>query len=305
MAKKMSTGGLISPTSLWGKPLPTTAQPAHKKPTEKVTGKMTDSDDVMEDDEIDVDAELANADVEEDELVTAEAEDDVDVTGELEDGDEEGDDEEDADEEADDEEPDYDDDVADESQDAVEDEEEVVTAVANDDEEEAGDSDVSANTEDDAAMAEKMSLSDHVRAEIARRQKAGEEMRGKDIVAALAKKKITVSPAQVSQLLKKAGLSGKTRGRKPASAAAATTEAVGEKSRSAMKAKKREVAPAAAPVTQPRQALKARPATGNGFKVPMSQLQAAEAFVEACGGSFKSAAQILTAAEQLSQTFGN
>lgn len=298
MAKKVSTGGLISPTSLWGKPLPTTAQPAQKKPTEKVTGKMTDSDDVMEDDEIDVDAELANADVEEDdELVTAEAEDDVGVTGELDDGDDE-------EEEAEDEEPEYDDDVADESQDAVEEEEEVVTAVANDEEEEElGNTDVSENTEDVAAMAEKMSLSDHVRAEIARRQKAGEEMRGKDIVAALAKRKITVSPAQVSQLMKKAGLSGKTRGRKPATATATATESAAEKSRSAMKAKKREDATPAP--SQPRQALKARPATGNGFKVPMSQLQAAEAFVEACGGSFKSAAQILTAAEQLSQTFGN
>jgi hypothetical protein len=126
-------------------------------------------------------------------------------------------------------------------------------------------------------------------------------MRGKDIVAALAKRKITVSPAQVSQLMKKAGLSGKTRGRKPATATA--TEAAADKSRSAMKAKKRE--DATPTPTQPRQALKARPATGNGFKVPMSQLQAAESFVEACGGSFKSAAQILTAAEQLSQTFGN
>lgn len=302
MAKKMSTGGLISPTSLWGKPLPTTAQPANHTPNEKVTGKMTDSDDVMDDDEIDVDAELANADVDDDELVAMEAEDDVEVTGELE-SDDDGDDEEDA-EEAEDEEPEYDDDITDEDQDVVEDEEEEVVAAVADDEEEVGDSEVSENNEDVAAMAEKMSLSDHIRAEISRRQKAGEEMRGKDIVASLAKRKITVSPAQVSQLLKKAGLSGKPRGRKPA-AAAATPETGGEKSRTALKAKKRDAAPAAPAPTQPRQALKARPASENGFKVPMDQLQAAAAFVDACGGSFKSAERILTAAAQLSQTFGN
>lgn len=299
MAKKLSTGGLISPTNLWGKPLPTTKQKPSKPATEEVTGKMTDRDDVMDDEEIDVDAELASADVEDDELVAVEAEEDSEVTGELE-GDEDGD-EEDAEDDADDEEPEYEDgDVDDESQDVVEDDEEVVTAVADDDED-AGDNEVSETTEDDAVMAEKMSLSDHVRAEISRRHKAGESLRGKDIVESLAKKKITVSPAQVSQLLKKAGLGGKSRGR-PAKPAAAAAPAA-EKSRSALMGKKRDVTPATAPAPT-RQAAKGRPTTGNGFKVPMSQLQAAEAFVEACGGSFQAAGRILTAAEQLSQTFG-
>lgn len=291
MAKKQSAGGLISPTNLWGKPLPTAKQTPTKKSNEEVTGKMTDPDDVMEDEEIDVDAELANADVEDDELAEVEAEEDSEVSDDV-----EGDDDED---DADDEEPEYeDDDVEDESQDVVEDEEEVVTAVAGDNEEN-GDEEVSDTTEDVPVMAEKMSLSDHVRAEIARRQKSGESLRGKDILESLSKRKIKVSAAQISQLLKKAGLGGKTRGR-PAAAPAAV--AGGEKGRAALKAKKRDVEPAAAPA--PRQALKARPTTGNGFKVPMSQLQAAEAFVAACGGSFKSAGQILTAAEQLSQTFG-
>jgi len=302
MAKKLSTGGLISPTNLWGKPLPTTKQPTSKPATEKVTGKMTNSDDVMDDEEIDVDAELASADVDDDELAAVEAEDASEVTGELEGDDDDGDEEAEEDE-ADDEEPDYEDgDVDDESQNVVEDDAEVVTAVA-DDEEEAGDEEVSDTTEDDVVMAEKMSLSDHVRAEIARRHKVGESLRGKDIVDTLAKKKITVSPAQVSQLLKKAGLGGKTRGRPAATTATASTP---EKSRSALKAKKRDVTTAAAPTAAPRrEANKARPTTANGFKVPMSQLQAAEAFVEACGGSFQAAGRILTAAEQLSQTFGN
>ena len=83
MAKKQAAGGLISPTNLWGKPLPTTKQSPLKKSSEEVTGKMTDSDDVMDDEEIDVDAELANADVEDEELVEAEAEEDSEVTSEL------------------------------------------------------------------------------------------------------------------------------------------------------------------------------------------------------------------------------
>lgn len=291
MAKKQSAGGLISPTNLWGKPLPTAKQTPTKKSNEKVTGKMTDPDDVMEDEEIDVDAELTNADVEDEELVDVEAEEDSEVTDDV-----------DGDEEAEDEEPEYeDDDVDDESQDVIADEEEVVTAVADDDDEETGDEDVSDTTEDVPAMAEKMSLSDHVRAEITRRQKGGESLRGKDILEALSKRKIKVSAAQISQLLKKAGLGGKTRGR-PAAAPVAAAGA--EKGRAALKAKKRGVEPTTAPAA-PRQALKVRPVTGNGFKVPMSQLQAAETFVEACGGSFKAAGQILTAAEQLSQTFGN
>jgi hypothetical protein len=293
MAKKQSADGLISPANLWGKPLPTSKQPPAKKSTEKVTGKMTDPDDVMEDEEIDVDAELTDADVEDEELEKVTAEDDSEVSDDV-----DGDDEED---EAEDEEPEYeDDDVEDESQDVVEDEAEVVTAVADDDEE-TGDEAVSDTTEDVPVMAEKMSLSDHVRAEIARRQKSGESLRGKDILETLSKRKIKVSAAQISQLLKKAGLSGKTRGRP----AAAPAVAGAEKGRAALKAKKRDVTPATAPAAPPRQTLKARPVTGNGFKVPMSQLEAAEAFVEACGGSFKAANQILTAAEQLSQTFGN
>lgn len=299
MAKKQSAGGLISPTNLWGKPLPTSKQPPGKKSNEEVTGKMTDPDDVMEDEEIDVDAELANADVEDDELAEVEAEEDSEVTAEV-DGDDEG--EEDADEDAEDEEPDYeDDDVEDESQDVVEDEEEVVTAVADDDDE-TGDNDVSDTNEDAPVMAEKMSLSDHVRAEIARRQKSGESLRGKDILESLSKRKIKVSAAQISQLLKKAGLGGKTRGRPAAAPAAAASGP--EKARAALKAKKRDVEVAPPAAKPPRQALKARPTTGNGFKVPMDQLQAAEAFVAACGGSFQAAGRILTAAEQLSQTFG-
>lgn len=290
MAKKL---GLISPTQLWGKPLKSAAP--QKPAEEKVKGKMTYDDEVTEDEDIDVDAELAEADVEEDDLQAIEAESDSEVTDDGDAGDP------DEEEDAEDDEPDYDGedgDASDSAEATVEDEEEVVTAVA-DDSEEDGDEEIP-ETRGKGSMSEKMSLSDHVRAEIARRQKSGDSLRGKDIVEALAKRKLTVSPAQVSQLLKKAGLGGQPRGKKAATATAAPVE----KSRAAGKGAKRNVEAApASPKAGVKTAAKGRP-TGNGFKVPLNQLQAAEEFVAACGGSFQAATRILTAAEQLSETFG-
>lgn len=289
MAKKL---GLVSPAQLWGKPLKTVGP--QKAAEKKVTGKMTHDDEDVTDDEIDVDAELAQADADENDLHAIEAESDVDVVDDVEEGDP---DEEDA---ADDE-TDYDaeeGDVSDQTEDAVEDDEEVVTAVA--DNEENGEK--NPNPTRTVSMSEKMSLSDHVRAEITRRQKSGESLRGKDILDALAKKKVKVSPAQISQLLKKAGLGGKTRGKKATAPVAAATET--DKSRVAGKHAKRGVEPATAakPKSQPQFTAK-RPAATGSFRVPVDQLKAAEAFVDACGGSFQSAERILTAAAQLSQTF--
>ena len=161
----------------------------------------------------------------------------------------------------------------------------------------------------------KVSLSDHIRNEIEKRKASGASLRGVDIVAALEKRSISVSPAQVSQLLKKAGVAGSKRGRKPASASAPAEQ--NEKPRVAMKAAKKDVAeapkqrlvlkrhPQAAPAAEVRSAPKAAKVPSTGFRVPMTQLQAAEAFVDACGGSFKNAERILTAAASLSQTFGN
>lgn len=295
MPKKIANGGLLSPTQLWGKPLKPAAP--HKTGSEKNARKTVDEDDVTDDDEeIDVDAELANADVSDGELHAVEAEVETDdVTDEDETA---GDDENAADAE-----PDYDaedGDVSGEAEDEAEevDEEEVVAAVADD--EETGEEELPEPT-GKSVMPEKMSLSDHVRAEITRRQKAGESpIRGKDIVETLAKKKIKVSPAQVSQLMKKAGLSGKTRGKRATVAVGDATE----KSRSALKGKKLETV-AASPRAGTKVAEKTAKTATNGFRVPMTQLQAAEAFVDACGGSFKDAERILTAAAQLSQTFGN
>lgn len=289
MAKKL---GLVSPAQLWGKPLKTVGP--QKAVEKKVTGKMThDEDEDVTDDEIDVDAELAQADADENDLHAIEAESDVDVVDDVEEGDPD-------EEEADDDETDYEaeeGDVSDQTEDAVAADDEVVTAVADNEEE---DGEENPNPTRTVSMSEKMSLSDHVRAEITRRQKSGESLRGKDILDALAKKKVKVSPAQISQLLKKAGLGGKTRGKKAAAPVAAATEA--DKSRVAGKHAKRGVEPVTKPKSQPQFTAK-RPAATGSFRVPVDQLKAAEAFVDACGGSFQSAERILTAAAQLSQTF--
>lgn len=308
MAKKIVAGLPISPTNLWGKPLP---RPTNKPPEKKVAGMTTEDNDIMEDEDIDVDAELADADedIVDDEPVEVEA---VEVTAELDDESEEDEvDEEGLTFAAED--GDADDELVD---DDVE-EEQVVSAVEDDEEEEEpGETEelevAATTTESKRVMAnktkEKVSLSDHVRNEIEKRKSAGASLRGKDIVAALEKRGINVSPAQVSQLLKKAGLGGAKRGRAPA---AATETASDEKSRVAMKAKKRgemtlKIKPAAKPApvaAQPRSALKAAPAVSGHFRVPVDQLQAAEAFVAACGGCFEKATRILTTAAQLSDAF--
>ena len=311
MAKKLVAGLPISPTNLWGKPLP---RPTNKPPEKKVARMTTENDDIMEDEDIDVDAALADADedIVDDEPVEVEA---AEVAAELDDESEEDEVDEDGltfaaeDGDADDEL--VDDDVE---------EEQVVSAVEDDEEEEPGETEelevAATTTESKRVMAnktkEKVSLSDHVRNEIEKRKSAGASLRGKDIVSALEKRDINVSPAQVSQLLKKAGLGGAKRGRAPAT----TTETAStEKSRVAMKAKKRgemtlKIKPTAKPAAkpapiaaQPRSALKAAPAASGHFRVPVDQLQAAEAFVDACGGSFEKATRILTTAAQLSDVF--
>ena len=63
--------------------------------------------------------------------------------------------------------------------------------------------------------------SDYIREEIARRRESGDSLRGVDIVKALAKKKVAVSAAQVSQLLKAEGVPRAPRGRQPAEKAPA------------------------------------------------------------------------------------
>lgn len=297
MAKKIGAGRFDSPGNLWGKPI---GRPTDKPVEEEVTGMRSDDDDSMEEEEIDVDAELADADEHEEDVDDEESEnEDSDAVAE-----------DDADDgEVEDDGLTYAPEAGDEP---AEDEEETVVSAVDDDEvdeeETADDEEIAAEPTEsrirNMADKKKVSLSDHVRNEIDKRKASGASLRGVDIVAALEKRGVNVSAAQVSQLLKKAGLGGKPR--KGKVSAAAPTATGGEKIRAAEKAKKRDVAPAAKPraaAAEPRAAAKL-PARANGFKVPMTQLQAAEAFVDACGGSFKDAERILLAASQLSQTFG-
>ena len=303
MAKNHEAARLISPTNLWGKPL---TRPPNKPAQEKVTGMRTeDEEDFTDEDEIDVDAELAEEDESAEELdeeTPDDAEQEIAAEAEEDDAEEEGDVEDDG--------LAYDPEDGDESE-----EDAVVSAVDTDDEDESGDTDeteVAETTPESRKRTmsdkKKVSLSDHIRTEIDKRQTSGASLRGVDIVAALEKRGISVSPAQVSQLLKKAGVAG-TRARKTE-----TEEQTSERSRSAMKAKKNAIetpkkpmglkrnVPVAATVTPTRTALKAAPSASGRFSVPVDQLKAAEAFVSACGG-FEKATRILTTAAELSNAF--
>ncbi len=152
-----------------------------------------------------------------------------------------------------------------------------------------------------ATAEKKVSLSDHVRKEIEKRHTSGASLRGKDIVEALAKRGVAVSPAQVSQLLKKAGLGGQPRGKRsekqPVAAAPTSREANKRKPMATTAVTSRSDKPRVAPRIAPSE-------VADGFRIPMAQLKAAEAFVIACDGSFEKAGRILTTAQTLSQTFG-
>lgn len=201
MTRKSSVsvhGKLMSPDSLW----------ARRATDKKANGHAPDADDEFED--VDVDAELERADqyafVDEDE---EEEEEDV-VT---EDGqitataafDHEEDDEPEEDEDYEDESTEDDDDESEEDEDYEDEEADLI------------DNNVVAvvsrkpfpvpNKEDLTMSSKKLTLSDRVRAEIARLQERGADIRGKDIVNNLKAKGHNVSPAQVSQIMKKEGIS--------------------------------------------------------------------------------------------------
>lgn len=254
MSKEVAAGGIVSPASLWGKPLP---KALHKEATkkEKDTGMLPEEESITDDD---VDAELDGDGPSDAELESEEAEVD----------DEAGD-------PAGDEEPSYDDD--DES---------------DDDEDDSDDDDVDSVVEPDEKVSKKKrvttpmagkkkSMSDYVREEIARRQESGDSLRGVEIVNTLAKKGVKVSAAQVSQLLKKAGVSAKARGPKKAKAAAE------ERSRAALSTRKG---------AEPAATVKAR---GGVVGLPVAHLKAAKDFVAACGDSYDEALNVLELHKQL------
>jgi hypothetical protein len=218
-------------------------------------------DDADADEEVDTYVEAATAAAEHTAAVAAENEDD-DIAAEVEDADVDDDDadEDDEVEDADDDEPSAVDDVDEEVE----------------------------NPRRSPTVSEKKkkSMSDHVRDEIAKRQASGDSLRGVDIVTALAKRGVKVSPAQVSQLLKKAGAGTKSRKPKAAATPAATPEPT-DRSRMAVSTRKTETGKKPAGRTP-------APAAG----LPVARLKAAKAFLAACG-SYQLAAETLDLHEQL------
>jgi hypothetical protein len=147
-----------------------------------------------------------------------------------------------------------------------------------------------------------MTKADHVRAEIERRQKSGESMRPKDIIEALAKKGVKVTPPQVSVLVKK--LVG------PASKLAPTDQTPAQKAKAAINRLTRAASAvkkpiSAAPVAKkPVTAPSAARSAGKTKAAPQSSdseystLFAAANFVGACG-DLAAARKTLEAYERL------
>lgn len=293
MTKKDDGSGFVNPASLWGKPLPKMLQPTTPKgSTEPKKAKNSgmgrhDSEDI--DLDSDVDDELEGTGPSDDELLDgteAETTEETYVEASV------------AVEVTDDEAEDEDDD--DEAEDEAEEEADVEDVVEVDEAEsavdEADDEEVEPTRRSHTvAEKKKKSMSDYVRDEITKRTDAGDSLRGVDIVNALAKKGVKVSPAQVSQLLKKAGISAKARGpkkHKAAAAPAAATSEAGERSRMAMSREKTsKKKPAGRPAN--------KVATAVAGTLPVAHLKAAKAFLATCGGTYEEAARILKLHEQL------
>jgi hypothetical protein len=293
MTKKDDGSGFVNPASLWGKPLPKMLQPTTPKGStepkkEKNSGMgRRDSEDI--DLDSDVDDELEGTGPSDDELLDGTEEEEtteetyVEASVAVEVTDDEAEDEDDDDE----------------AEDEAEEEADVEDVVEVDEAEsavdEADDEEVEPTRRSHTvAEKKKKSMSDYVRDEIAKRTDAGDSLRGVDIVNALAKKGVKVSPAQVSQLLKKAGISAKARGpkkHKAAAAPAATTSEASERSRMAMSRKKTsEKKPAGRPAN--------KVATAVAGTLPVTHLKAAKAFLTVCG-DYEEAARILKLHEQL------
>lgn len=273
----------VSPANLWGKPLPgaTSKAPAEKDKKEKGTTGMrfaTPEDYDDEDVDADVDAELEEGEVD-DEAAYAEAdyedegsEDVRETAAKL------ADDEADEDDETE-YEPEEGDEVSDEAVDST---------VETDEDDDPVEAPKATKTRKGKVkdMADKKSGADHIREEIERRQESGDSLRGVDIVAALAKKRVEVSPAQVSQLLKKAGVAPAKRGTAVAAGEARTRDAARHK-------RKEEPVKSAAPKRPV-----ARGPSGS-TTLPMDQLKAATAFLAACDGCYDTAGDILTEHKKL------
>lgn len=277
----------VSPVNLWGKPLPgaTSKAPEEKKKKGATRMRFATPEDYDEDEvDADVDAELEE-DVVDDEAAYAEAETEYEDEGSedvretaatlTEDVDADVDDDDETEYE-----PEEGDEVSSETVDPA------VEADEDDDTVEAPRA-TKTTKKKVKDMAEKKSGADHIRDEIERRKASGDSLRGVDIVNALAKKRVTVSPAQVSQLLKKTGATSGKRV-EPATAGEERSR-VAARRKHATKAEPAKVAPKR-PV--------AKAPTG-ATMLPMNQLNAAAAFLAACDGCYDTASEILVAHKQL------
>lgn len=304
MAMKDGAGTPLNPANLWGKPDPRASSTKEQKVSRRIA-----EEEQFEDDDVDLDAELDAAEEEGQLDEDIEAGED-DIAAEEDDSDfdpEEGDT---SDETENSEEYAAEETVVAEAEDADSELEadDSVQAESVDDEAEVDDDDTYADDEVVTApaatnrkrdMAEKKTtLSDHIRAEIKRRKDSGASLRGKDILEALARRNITVSAAQISQIMKKEGVPPGKPGRRPAA-----VEAEG-RSRDALQRKRQPVPakPAAKATERAASKLPRATETSRGFTLPMQQLKAVESFVEACGG-FQNAERILSAAASLSNQF--
>jgi hypothetical protein len=263
-----------NPSSLWGKPLPANL---HKLQTKEPKMATEEYEEDFDSESADVDAELSD----DEETNVSDDETAADVYAEEATEEEIDETKENSEEEA------YDSEAGDEAEVSY------VTDEAEDDTEEpARDDNVAAvettkekktkKKKEESTM--KKRGSDYIREEIVRRREAGDSLRGVDIVKALAKKRVVVSAAQVSQLLKAEGVPRAPRGRQPAE-----TPAVKPKAKAAPTSTE-QVTRAAA---QRPKKLEYPPG------LPLDQLKAASAFLDACDGDYDAAVSILNVHRQV------
>lgn len=254
-----------NPSSLWGKPIPANLKDLIAKEPKMATEEYEDD---FDPETADAAAELDDGHAEEDYLETADANEAAYAEAE--------------------EEPDDDGDVYDAEAGDDADVEYVNDNAANNAEDPSRDDDVAAakqpvKKKKKGETTMKKRGSDYIREEIAKRRESGDSLRGVDIVNALAKKKVVVSAAQVSQLLKAEGVQSAGRGRKPSVKPAIKPSA---------KSPATELVAADAP---------SRPAAQRPKKLdypdtelPLDRLKAASTFLEACGGDYDAAASVLS-----------
>lgn len=156
--------------------------------------------------------------------------------------------------------------------------------------------------------ATKKTNADYVRDEIKKRQESGASLRGVDIVAAMAAKKITVSAAQVSQLLKKAGVAQVARPRTTETAAVPAARPRMAKmlndrhlNLTATKTPPSDRVPATRPATiKKAEHTMVGSTDAAAVTFTLAEMKAAHAYLMSCDGSYETAAARLDALKQVS-----